>query len=383
LARVDELVHNYRGIVAEQKRAIADGALAVWNGLMWDNSFLFACDAIPLQIGELWRDEHIQSQHVGEADFQIPEEFCAPGKAIAGRLHLWRNVTGKRILVFGTGCDPRSISYEMLKSDGYQVYTIDGVTANPLEFDPKRHEAYVEYLTKEFEGLAIWLTGRPYDEERLRAEIRFRNKVLSRMQRIIDLRRLNPLLLPQSLMMPLGMGASHYYGNREGYLQALDAVIEELEIQTGLTEPAEYVPIVITGILATILRTVEESGGAIVASVRFGSELYREDIPPVESIARYLLNCQLRGEGHDVSGAFAAQRRYLVEDLFHQTKARGIISGGLISCPYFDMAAQLDQDYFRKKRIPFLTVQSPGTGPESLPGEDQVTRVKAFIEMLS
>jgi benzoyl-CoA reductase/2-hydroxyglutaryl-CoA dehydratase subunit BcrC/BadD/HgdB len=383
LDKLDSLVRNHRLIVARQKRLIKEGATAVWNGLMWDNSVLYACDAIPLQIHELWRDNHIESQHVGEADFQIPEEFCAPGKAIAGRLRLWRDVTGKRILVFGTGCDPRSIAYEMLKKDGYDVYTIDGVTANPLDFNPDRHEAYVRYLTKEFEGVAVWLTGKPFDEHRLRAEIAFKNRVLARVQTIVDLRLKNPLLLPQTLMMPLMMGCSHFYDDRPGFIEALDSIISELEVETERTTPGRYIPLVITGLVGKVLKNVEESGGAVLASVRFGSELFREDVPPAESIARYLLNCQLRGEGHDVSGAPAAQRRYLVEELYHKTGARGIISGGLVSCPYFDMAAQLDQDYFKKKGIPFIAVQSPGTGPDTVPGEEQVTRVKAFIEMLS
>jgi hypothetical protein len=47
------------------------------------------------------------------------------------------------------------------------------------------------------------------------------------------------------------------------------------------------------------------------------------------------------------------------------------------------MASQLDQDYFSKRGVPFVALETPGNIMESAPEEAQITRVKAFLEMLS
>jgi benzoyl-CoA reductase/2-hydroxyglutaryl-CoA dehydratase subunit BcrC/BadD/HgdB len=302
--------------------------------------------------------------------------------SILGRLHLLRNETSRRVIVFAAGCDPRSVVYELLKEDGYDVFTIDNVTV--FRNDLGRYEDYVAYLTAEFAGFGPWLTGRPIDGERLLAELRFKNRVLSRIQRIFELRLRNPLLIGFNEMQQIAMGGSHFYNQRDRYLALLDRIIGELGEAVEATEPGRHIPLVLSGIASlAAVRAIEESGGAIVGTVRFGSDQYREDIPPLEALARYLINIQLKGEGHDISGAPASHRRFLTEDLIRQTGARGVVSSGLVSCPFFSMAAQLDQDYFKRKGVPFIALETPGNIREGTPEEAQITRVKAFMEMFS
>jgi len=296
---------EHRRILIRERQEIAQGRLAIWNGLMWDNSLMYACDAVPLSIIELWRDGVPESHAVAEGLFQIPEEFCSSGKSILGRLHLLRDVTSRRVIVFAAGCDPRSITYELLKTDGFDVFTIDNVTA--FRSDPDRYEAYVAYLAEEFEGFAPWLIGAPIDQDRLREEIRFKNKVLALIQRILHLRQRSPLLISYIELQSIIMGGTHFYGQRDRYLQLLEKTLLELEELVVSTHPARHVPIIVSGIASlAVIRAIEESGGAVVGTVRFGSEQYREDVPPLESIARYLLDIQLKGEGHDISGAPAS-----------------------------------------------------------------------------
>ena len=260
--------------------------------------------------------------------------------------------------------------------------TIDNVTA--FRSEPERYEAYVAYLAKEFEGFAPWLIGTPIDQDRLREEIRFKNKVLALIQRILHLRQRNPLLISYIELQSIIMGGTHFYGQRDQYLQLLEKTLLELEELVVRTHPVRHVPIIVSGIASlAVIRAIEESGGAVVGSVRFGSEQYREDVPPLESIARYLLDIQLKGEGHDISGAPASHRRFLTEELIQQTGARGVVSSGLVSCPFFSMASQLDQDYFSKRGVPFVALETPGNIMEGTPEEAQITRVKAFLEMLS
>ena len=45
------------------------------------------------------------------------------------------------------------------------------------------------------------------------------------------------------------------------------------------------------------------------------------------------------------------------------------------------MVQQLERDYFKKQGIPLIALET--TVHNELPTEEQITRVKAFIEMLS
>jgi hypothetical protein len=54
----------------------------------------------------------------------------------------------------------------------------------------------------------------------------------------------------------------------------------------------------------SILNVIEESNGAILGWILVGTVDYREDIPPLESLAHYLLDAQARGELGEGRGCF-------------------------------------------------------------------------------
>jgi benzoyl-CoA reductase/2-hydroxyglutaryl-CoA dehydratase subunit BcrC/BadD/HgdB len=363
---------------------VAAGQKAVWGGASWEAPLIRACDTIPIGINELWREDSLHAEAVSENYFQIPGEFCSMIKAMVGRLHLKRNDPIKRVLVFGSTCEPIGISLEHARREGYDVYTIDAATA----FKPsERREALVRFLVKELEKVAFWLTGKPVDEQRVLAEIKLKNQVSRKIRRILDLRLKNPHFVPSLPTLQVLFGSVHYYGNPEKFTAILDELTEELEEAAQNPPNRPYIPLVLAGLIGGIvggrglLEAIEESDGAILGWVLFCTSDFREDVPPLESIAHYLFDAQVKGELGEAAGASATYRRVRVEELVRQTNARGIISSFVTGCPYGSVVQGLEREYFKKLGVPMVALET--TVHDQPPTEEQITKVKTFIEMLS
>ena len=123
------------------------------------------------------------------------------------------------------------------------------------------------------------------------------------------------------------------------------------------------------------------SGGAIVGWVYLGTNQYDETLPPLESLAHFVLDAQGRGDLGEAVGASVAYRRILVEEEVRKTGARGIISSSITGCPYASLMQQLERDHFSAASVPIVTLETDVH--REPPTEEQITRVKAFIEMLS
>jgi benzoyl-CoA reductase/2-hydroxyglutaryl-CoA dehydratase subunit BcrC/BadD/HgdB len=380
--KLAELAKSYT--FKEVERRVAAGQQAVWGGASWEAPLIRACDTIPIGINELWREESLQAEAVSENYFQIPGEFCSMIKAMVGRLHLKRNDPIKRVLVFGSTCEPIGISLEHARREGYDVYTIDAATA----FKPsERRDELVRFLVKELEKVAIWLTGKPVDEQRVLAEIKLKNLVSRKIRRILDLRLKNPYFLTSLPTLQVLFGSVHYYGDPEKFNAILDQLTEELEEAAQNPPDRPYIPLVLAGLIGGIvggrglLEAIEESNGVILGWVLFCTSDFREDVPPLESIAHYLFDAQVKGELGEAAGASATYRRVRVEELVKQTKARGIISSFVTGCPYGSVVQGLEREYFKKQGIPMVALET--TVHDQPPTEEQITKVKTFIEILS
>jgi benzoyl-CoA reductase/2-hydroxyglutaryl-CoA dehydratase subunit BcrC/BadD/HgdB len=377
-----ELAKSYS--FKEIERQVAQGKSAIWGGSSWEAPLVRACDTIPIGINELWREESLRAEAISENRHQIPPEFCSMIKTMTGRLHLKRNDPIKRILVFGSTCEPISIALEHARHDGYEIFCIDAATA----FKPEeRRDALVQFLVKELEKVAIWLTGKPVDEEKVRSEIKLKNAVSRKIRRILDLRLKNPFFLSSIPTLQVLFGSLHYFGNADKFNAILDQLTEELE-QAGENPPAQpYIPLVLAGLIGGIvggrglLEAIEESHGVILGWVLFSTSDFREDIRPLESIAHYLFDAQVKGELGEVAGASAVYRRVRVEELVKQTGARGIISSFVTGCPYGSVVQGLEREYFKKQGVPLVSLET--TVHDQPPTEEQITKVKTFIEMLS
>ncbi len=362
-----------------QKEAAA-GKSALWGGWSWDSPLIYACDTIPVGYDQLWFDDSRTSEAIAEDHFQVPGEFCSMIKAMIGRLHTDRDNNIKRILHFGSGCEPISSVLELAKRDGYDVQTLETVTA--FRADEKRTHG-IKLLVSELHRIAIWLTGKPADEERVAAEIRRKNRVIGKVRHVLELRARHPLYIPGIHTKLIFMGANHMFGAPEAYADVLDTLAAELEQLDEHPLPSTAIPLVLAGSVGNqrLFDAIEESGGAIVGWVYLGTHQYDETLPPLESLAHFVLDAQGRGDLGEAVGASVAYRRILVEEEVRKTGARGVISSSITGCPYASLMQQLERDHFSAASVPIVTLETDVH--REPPTEEQITRVKAFIEMLS
>ena len=363
------------------EQAVSKGKTAIWGGTSWELLLILACDTIPISIMELWREDSHSTEAIAEGYFQIPNESCAMIKTIIGRLHLRKETESiRRILAFNAVCEPISIVLEMARQEGYDVHLIESVSTFK---DRDKTPEVVKFVTAQLQKVAIWLTGKPVDEERLSFEIRRKNEISAKVKRVLELRTKTPLDVPGHAVLLLMLGSFSYFGDPAMFSNLLDQLIAELEEAIKDPDPRPYIPLVLAGFFLgdyTLYRAVESSRGSIVGW-EFGTRNYREDVPPLESIAHFLLDSQLAGQYGEMVGAAVNLRKFDIERIVKETGARGILSGNVTGCPYGSIVPQLERVYFKNLGIPYISLET--SVHQDPPTEEQLTRIKAFVEMLS
>ena len=378
LAALIALAQSYSYQTIQQQAAA--GKSVIWGGFSWESPLVYACDVIPVGFDQLWHDDSRKSEGIAENHFQIPGEFCSMIKVMIGRLNTDRDNNIKRILHFGAGCEPIASVFELAKRDGYEIHTIETVSS----FSPEeKREAGIALLVSELQRVAVWLTGKPADEDRVAEGIRRKNRLLRKVHKLLELRGRHPLYLPGLQTQLVFMGSLHGYGDLEAFDAVLDTLIAELEELDAEPLDTSYIPLVVAGGVGNkrLWEAIEESNGAVVSWIVLGSELYNEDLPPLESLAHFVLDAQGRGDLGELVGASVAYRRGRVEEEVRRTGARGIISSSIIGCPYASLMQQMERDHFSALGVPILTLETDVH--REPPTEEQIMRIKAFMEMLS
>ena len=364
------------------ERWAEEGRSVIWGGNSWEAPLIRACDTIPVGFAELWKHDSLRAEAVAENHFQIPSEFCSMIKAMIGRLHLRKDNKIKRILYFGSTCEPISMVLDHARHDGYDVHCIDAATA----FKPgERRTELVAFLVNELQKVSLWLTGKRVDEDRLTAELKFKNRILHKVRRILDLRIKVPFYLNSPPTSQLLLGSNHYFGQPQIYDRILDELLAELELAASAPETRPFIPLVLAGGVAggpKLLKVIEEANGAVLGWVIHSTSDFREDLPPLEAVAHYLFDAQLKGELGEGAGASATLRRRRIDELVEKTSARGIISSFVTGCPYGSVVQGIEREYFKKKGVPLVSLEHT-VHAEEPPTEEQITRIKAFIEMLA
>lgn len=377
-----ELAKGYT--IREIERDALAGKSAVWGGASWEAPLIRACDTVPIGINELWREDSLRAEAISENHHQIPAEFCSMIKAMVGRLHLKKDGPIKRVLLFGSTCEPIGNAVEHAKHDGYDIHWIDAATA----FKPaEKHDELVKFLVKELQKVAVWLTGKPADEDRVREEIKLKNRITRKVRRILELRVRSPFFLASIPTLQVLLGTVHYFGNPEKFDAILDQLTAELEEAAKTPTDRPYIPLVLAGLIggivggSALLDAIEEANGVILGWVLTSTSDFREDIPPLEAIANYLFDAQVKGELGEAAGASATYRRVRVEELVRETKARGIISSFITGCPYGSVVQGLEREHFKKLGVPMVALET--TVHDQPVTEEQITKVKTFLEVLS
>lgn len=333
------------------ERAYREGKNVVWVGMVGGISqFVYACDAIPVFVGEYGRLRTTGGLEVSEDYFQLPTETCSMVKVVLGEYFLHKDDTIKRIMYSTKMCEPFNQAFEMIKPYGYEIHIVD-VGFRPSG-DKERLDTYREFCKQEYQSAAQWLSGKSIDKEKLRHEMKRYNRILRKIRTILNLRKKHSTYILSLATMLLLMGSDHYFAKPEEYEDALDELIEG------------------------IYQTIDEAGGAILGW-NVANNLEQEfnlTKDPLEAYMDFDLGDKLAA-GSTEDGCKAMEKQ------IELCNAKGIILYGFMGCSFGSIDSELKRNYFRKRDIPALSLI--GTYQIGAPTGQLITRVKAFIEMLS
>lgn len=363
--------------VFDAEKADKAGKSVIWSWGIWEAPFIYACDTIPVSFTELGRLGSREAMSVAEDFYQIPREACSMVKSTLGEWYL-RKGGIKRILGSCAACEPYNLATELIKAQGYEVHNLDTVYRPPQSTEDD-YEKLVAYFVQEINGVGRWLTGKNIDEKKMAYEIHRRNTFMQKIRAIMKLRIKHPLYIRSLPTMFMLMGSGHYFGKPDEYDEMLDLLLAELQnLPDESPDARKVIPLVWAGGRGQefgVYQTIDEAGGAILGWViptPFAKD-YREDLPPVEALARYYLEGQTAGA--------TVFRRRAVEEQVKVSQARGIIQYGYVGCSFSGIDREMQREYFQKKGIPSISLE--GTFQVGPPTGQLITRVRAFVEMLS
>jgi benzoyl-CoA reductase/2-hydroxyglutaryl-CoA dehydratase subunit BcrC/BadD/HgdB len=314
-----------------------------------------------------------------EETFDLPKETCSMISVLMGEWILRKDTTSiKRVAAFNNACEPFNMAYEMIREYGYDVYRIEGAIRPKTNHDG-RFEQQEQFLAKELGDLAKWLMGKSLDENRMSIEIKRMNRILEKVRIIMTLRIQNPLYIKSLPTMFILMGSGHYFGKPEAFESILDALIDELKAADRILSPlGKTVPLTwigARGLEFGIYKAVDDCGGALLSFFTPNpyDRIWREDIPPLNSMAKYILDYFLVSSPvYQIKG---------IEKLMETTASKGIFFYNYIGCAFGGVHVEMYRDYFKKKGIPSIGLD--GSFQVGAPSGQLLTRVRAFIEMFA
>jgi len=375
VGRLFDLATSY---VEDAEAAARAGRKAAWVMGLWDAPLLYACDTIPVSLTELGRMGSLEAVTVAEDYFQLPKETCSMVSSLLGEWYLRRDTTVRRMVVFNGSCEPLNLAWELVRQEGYDVYRIEAVN-RPFADEEGRYQQMVRFLADELNGAARWLTGQSIDENKAAREIKRVNRILAKLRRVLDRRRQNPLFIKSLATMFLLMGSGHYFGKPEEYEEVLDLLLQEIEAAEVIS-PAKgkVVPLAWIGGRGQefgVYKAIDDCGGAVLGwqTPNVFTHDWREDIPPLEAIAEFVLSGRVIGS--------PVHRLKTIEGVIERSGSRGILFYGYVGCSFAGIHSEIMRDHFHRKGVPSISLE--GTFQVGPPSGQLLTRVRAFVEMLS
>jgi benzoyl-CoA reductase/2-hydroxyglutaryl-CoA dehydratase subunit BcrC/BadD/HgdB len=375
IGRLVELSHAY---ITDAEKAHRHGTPAIWANGFWETPLLYACGVIPVSFAEMGRLSDKEAMEIAENYYQFPVETCSMVKCVVGQWHRRRGTSIRKILGSSGACEPFNLAWEIMKKEGYEVYNID-VTYRAPGTKGKRLEQLIDFFKGELYGVVEWLTGsREIDEDRLRTEIKRKNRLIHKVKRILELRLSHPFYLKSlPTILLLNIGLTNYFGKPVEFEAVVDELLAELEARpVDKAELDRVIPLVWaggTGQEFGIYEAIDQAGGSLLGLRMVPFKPYREDVPPVEALVRYLYDNQ--------NGGAAIYSREIIENEISKVKARGLVLYGYIGCSFASVDREMWRNYFHQKGIPSINLE--GSYQTGAPTGQLMTRVKAFIEMLS
>ncbi|MDR3294826.1 MAG: 2-hydroxyacyl-CoA dehydratase family protein [Clostridiales Family XIII bacterium] len=361
-----------------EKKVRATGQKALWAGSPWAIPLIYANGYIPVQYSEVGRISGQEAITVAENYFQMPAETCSMVKATIGELFLRRDNGINRLFSLSNACEPFNQAWEVLKSEGYEIYIGDVVYRAP-GVDGERYDQVLAYFLKEIRSFNGWLTGdEKINEKHLTRELERRNRLMGKIGTVMDLRLKHPFYVRSLAVMYLMNGLNTYLGKPEEYEEMLDLLLEELLALGDEPEDQDKViPLVWSGGNGQefgVYEAIDEANGALLGFVTVPyTKKYDLSIDPVESLARFQLDSMMAGASVYIRDA--------IEQQIAHVNARGLILYGYLGCSFGSVAREMYRDYFHQKGIPSINIE--GTFQVGPPTGQIITRIRAFIEMFS
>jgi len=363
--------------VYDAEKAKDAGKEVVWTMGLEECPLFYASCAIPLAFTELGRLGSSQAMSVAEDLFQIPRETCSMVKIILGEYYLRRDTTVKRLFYRSGSCEPFNIGFELIRKYGFDTMVLD-VGFKPDDISQERYESLIKYYKEQTKETALWISGKKLDEDRLGEEIRRYNRSIRKARAIMNLRRRHATYIKSLPAMFILLGSSHFFGKPLEYENALDLIIEEM---SGLQD-GEYnddiVRLVWTGARGQefgVYEAIDDAGGGVMGwcipnTYEVG---FDENKPPLDAFVEY----QVGGKNSGTTSQACLE----VEKQLRKSKANGILLYGYVGCSFGSIDIELKREYFHKRNIPSIAID--GTFQVGPPTGQLITRVKAFVEMLS
>jgi benzoyl-CoA reductase/2-hydroxyglutaryl-CoA dehydratase subunit BcrC/BadD/HgdB len=355
------------------------GRQAAWSTGLMEAPLLYACDTIPMAVYDLGRLSAAEEAAELSGDlFDLPKETCSMVSALLGEWYLRRDKSVKKVVALSTVCEPLNMAYEMIKEFGFEIHRVEQVI-RPVHGGEERLEQMVKFLASELEDVAVFLTGKPVDEEKMRQEIKRLNRLMAMFREILKLRVANPLYIKSLPVLFLLMGSAHYFGKPQEYEAMLDQLIHELKTADFVPSPiGKIVPLTWVGARGLefgVFKAVDDMGGALLSwfTPNPYDRIWNEDIPPLEAMARFILD-------YFVTGSPVGQIKY-IENMIEETGSKGMLFYTYIGCPYGGMHVELFRNHFHQKGVPSSFLE--GSWQVGAPSGQLLTRVRAFVEMLS
>ncbi len=354
------------------------GHKAAWTQGVFEAPLFYACNTVPMSAIDLGRLSSRNSVQVAEEVFDLPKETCSMISVLLGEWLLRRDNSVKRVVAFNNACEPFNMGYELIREQGYDIFRVENVI-RPKSNHDGRFDQMVEFLKGELEDLAVWLSGNKLDEQRMATEIVRMNRILAKVRRVMQLRLKNPLYMKSLPTMFMLMGSGHYFGKPEAFEDVMDGLIEELAtagiVSSRLGKVVPLTWIGARGLEFGVFKAVDDCGGALLSwfTPNPYDRNWREDVPPLESMARYILDYFLTGSPvNQIKG---------IEKMIEQSSTRGIFFYTYVGCAFGGVHVEIFREYFRKNGIP--SVGLDGCFQVGAPSGQLLTRVRAFIEMLA
>ena len=383
-------VHNYSAAIGklldlsasyiyDAEQAYKEGKIkAIWsraNG--WEIPLVYASGIVPVAYSEMGRLSQFEDIGIAEDFYQFPVETCSMVKCTVGQWHKRCGLSINRILGASVACEPYNLAWELMRKEGYDVYTIDVVYRAP-NVKGQRLEQLVKFFVEQIYDVAEWLTGsRVINEDRLTVEIQRKNRLINKVRRILQLRLQHPFYMRSLPSIYLLTGLNTYFGKPHEYEETIDLLLTELEsLPFDKEEQEKAIPLVWVGSAGQefgIYETIDQAGGALLGFRGYPFNTYREDISPVEALARHVL-------GNQNAGASIYVQK-VIEQEIQKVNARGLVLYGYLGCSYGSVAREMWRSYFHDKGVPSINLE--GTFQVGKPTGQVLTRIRAFIEMLA